>query len=120
MGLELLSIALGLSVFADLLRGRKVNIHSDDTGVECCTRKGSASSFDHCTLIYQMWAHISRDPIFAWICRVPTDDNIADLPSRLEYAVSRRMGAVFRDPFLDTGYLRSEVWAEFNRKCAME
>ena len=120
MGLELLSIALGLSVFADLLRGRKVIIHSDNTGAECCTRRGSASSFDHCSLIHQMWAHISRLHIFAWICRVPTDDNISDLPSRHEYAILQREGAVFRDPFLDAGYLRSEVWAEFNRKCTVE
>ena len=120
MGLELLSIALGLSVFADILRGRKVIIHSDNTGAECCTRRGSASSFDHCSLIHQMWAHISRLLIFAWICRVPTDDNISDLPSRQEYAILRREGAVFRDPYLDTGYLRPEVWAEFNRKCAVE
>jgi hypothetical protein len=34
MGLELLSISLGLSTFAELIRGRNVVIHSDNTGSE--------------------------------------------------------------------------------------
>jgi hypothetical protein len=34
MGLELLSISLGLSTFQDQLRGRKVVIHSDNSGSE--------------------------------------------------------------------------------------
>ena len=36
MGLELLSISLGLCTFADLIRGRSVVIHSDNTGAEVC------------------------------------------------------------------------------------
>ena len=34
MGLELLAIALGLSTFVNYLRGRKVIVHSDNTGSE--------------------------------------------------------------------------------------
>ena len=34
MGLELLSISLGLCTFADLIRGRNVVVHSDNTGAE--------------------------------------------------------------------------------------
>lgn len=34
MGLELLSISLGFSTFEELLRGRKVVVHSDNTGSE--------------------------------------------------------------------------------------
>ena len=120
MGLELLSIALGLSVFMDRLKGRKVIIHSDNTGAECCTRKGSAGAFDHCSLIHQMWAQISRNHIYAWVCRVPTDDNIADLPSRQEYCILRANNVKYRAPFLDGAYLRADVWAEFNRRCTVE
>ena len=36
MGLELLSISLGLSTFDELIRGRNVVIHSDNTGSEVC------------------------------------------------------------------------------------
>jgi len=117
MGLELLSIALALSVFEEQLRGRKVVIRSDNSGAEWCTRNGVARSFDHCHLIHQMWAHISRCHIFAWICRVPTDDNLADLPSRQEYGIlEKRVHAKFCPPRFDEGYMRPEVWAEFNRK----
>ena len=34
MGLELLSMSLGLCTFADLIRGRNVVVHSDNTGAE--------------------------------------------------------------------------------------
>ena len=34
MGLELLSITLGLQTFKELLHGSKVVIHSDNTGAE--------------------------------------------------------------------------------------
>ena len=34
MGLELLSISLGLCTFAELIRGRNVVVHSDNTGAE--------------------------------------------------------------------------------------
>ena len=34
MGLELLAISLGLATFVDTLRGRKVIVHSDNTGSE--------------------------------------------------------------------------------------
>ena len=34
MGLELLSITLGLQTFKGMLKGRKVVIHSDNTGAE--------------------------------------------------------------------------------------
>ena len=37
MGLELLSISLGLCTFADLIRGRNVVVHSDNTGAEVCS-----------------------------------------------------------------------------------
>ena len=33
-----------------------------------------------------------------WIERVPTDDNLADLPSREEYALLEEMHAQWREP----------------------
>ena len=54
-GLELLSIALALSTFGDLLRGRRCFIYSDNAGAEATLRKGSGRAFDHCSLIHAMW-----------------------------------------------------------------
>lgn len=111
MGLELLSIALGLSVFEKEIAGRKLVIHSDNTGAECCTRRGSARAFDHCSLIHQMWTHIAALGVFAWITRVPTDDNFADLPSRQSYDLLNAVGAEWREPRWLGMYLDAKAWA---------
>ena len=42
MGLELLSVALGLSSFSDLEQGRQVVIHSNNAGAEWAIRKGES------------------------------------------------------------------------------
>ena len=42
MGLELLSVALGLSSFSELVQGRQVVIHSDNAGAEWAIRKGES------------------------------------------------------------------------------
>ena len=82
MGLELLSISLGLSSFERLLRKKRVVIHSDNTGSEAATRKGTARSWDHAQLVHAQWLHAAIMGIDMHVVRVPTDDNIADLPSR--------------------------------------
>ena len=46
MGLELLSVALGLSSFSELVQGRQVVIHSDNAGAEWAIRTGE--SIMHC------------------------------------------------------------------------
>ena len=117
MGLELLSIALGLSSFEQFLMGRCVVIHSDNTGAECCFRKGAAKEFDHCSLIHNMWTQIARCHMNVWVCRVGTDDNIADLPSRFEYSALRFAGAQFVEPGFHESYESADAWAEFVRKC---
>ena len=83
MGLELLSISLGLSSFEQLLRKRRVVIHSDNTGSEAATKKGTARSWDHAQLVHAQWLHAAMLGIDMHVVRVPTDDNIADLPSRM-------------------------------------
>ena len=52
MGLELLAIALGLSTFSMILRGRRVRVWSDNTGNEASLRKGRARAFDHNALVF--------------------------------------------------------------------
>ena len=36
MSLEIMAIAVGLSTFAEELKGRKVVVYSDNTGAEVC------------------------------------------------------------------------------------
>lgn len=102
MGLELLSITLGLQTFKGMLQGRKVVIHSDNTGAEVrphvvahafallfCVlllqvafRRGSARSYDHAQLVHRQWLHAAVERLDIHVVRVATDDNLADLPSR--------------------------------------
>ena len=44
MGLEVLSVALGLCSFGDTLRGKHVRIYSDNTGAESAIQKGYHSA----------------------------------------------------------------------------
>ena len=79
MGLELLSISLGLWSFQNLLQGRKVVVHSDNTGAEvsrldpcrflqlqCFTcwqasvARGSARSWDHAQLVHHQWTQAAK------------------------------------------------------------
>ena len=82
MGLEIMSIALGISSFSELIKSRKVRVWSDNKGAEGCTRKGAAKSFDHNSLIHAFWLRAAQLRLEVFISRVPTKDNIADDPSR--------------------------------------
>ena len=66
--------------------------------VQECTRKGSARSWDHCQVVHEIWTQALMGKTRLWIERVPTDDNLADLPSREEYALLEEMHAQWREP----------------------
>lgn len=104
MGLELLSIALALSTFQRQCKGRRVIVHSDNRGAECCLRKGSAKQSDHCYLVNAVWAHALRKSMRLWIVRVPTSDNWADSPSREVYSALEVAGAIQCKPRLASCY----------------
>ena len=125
-GLEIFAIALGLSTFQLEVAGRVVIVHSDNTGTfvarrrpppllqspscfalgaEKGTARGSSRAFDHNRLIHAIWTQCLRQSISLWVQRVPTDDNLADLPSRSCYKLLAELGAVWRDPQLANLYL---------------
>jgi len=104
-GLEMLAIALGLSVFANELKGRKVIMFSDNKGAEGATRKGTAKAWDHCQIIHEIWTMALQSGIHLWLERVPTDDNVSDLPSRQEYSLLQEMGSVWREPVIASMFL---------------
>ena len=102
-GLELLSIALGMctsqalhsrasarprarpaTVFVQSgeSQGCDLHVYSDNTGAEACLRKGAAKAFDHSCIVHCMWKRAVELDVDLAVFRVPTDDNLADLPSR--------------------------------------
>ena len=80
--LETLAIALGLCTFFPLLVGRNVVLFGDNTGAEVSARKASAKHFDLCRIVHEIWSLTLCGGFGRWVERAPTDDNIADIPSR--------------------------------------
>ena len=94
----------GLSVFSAELQNRNVIIYSDNTGAEGATSKvyllllcssvsvtalrlllqGAAKRFDRSSLVHCIWKVLATTKTGAYIKRVPTLENIADLPSRCD------------------------------------
>ena len=109
MGLELLAISLGLSTSEPLLAGRNVVIHSDNSGAEISVRRGTARALDHAQLVHEHWFQLTRMRTNVFIKRVHTDDNIADLPSRCEFAIFREGPALEVPPSLCIEY-QGDAW----------
>ena len=110
MALEMLSIALGISSFSDILKGRRIVIWSDNTGAQAATSTGRAKSFDHACIAHCIWAELAKLHVQAHVERVPTDSNIADLPSRQEYELLHKIGAKEMEPKLSPVFLRPDAW----------
>ena len=120
MGLELLGLALALSTFGEIIRGCSVVMHCDNSGAEIAFSRGSARSWDHAQLVNAMWAHALLLKANIHVVRVSTDNNIADLPTRMQDdgaldAVMRlfeAVGTVCVPPRLDEMYYKDETWCE--------
>jgi hypothetical protein len=110
MALELMSIVLALSTFADACSGRRVVIHSDNKGAEEATRSGRAKSFDHGSLVHGMWTHALVAHMDLWVERVPSLHNIADSPSRRRYCLLNSVGAQKRQAMFHKIYDSPDSW----------
>ena len=106
---------------ASLFAGKRVVVHSDNTGSEvdlCCrcardqtitahwqvsVRRGTARSWDHAQLVHEQLLHAVQIGARLLVKRVATDDNIADLPSR----EARSMP-------LSQRFMRASLWQDFH------
>jgi len=132
MTLEVLSIALGVSTFASEIAGRNLVIWSDNTGAVAATRKGTVAhlvvcvclpvldllmpagatrGFDHNCLVHALWKRFAQLKLAVWVMRVPTSENIADDPSREDYCLLEKLGAVRSKPVLDNVFWHAQTWA---------
>jgi len=109
-GLEILAIALGLCTFDGLLRNRHIQIYSDNRGSERAAREGTSRQFDHSCLPHSFWTKLLEIHASAFVQRVATDDNVADLPSRLDFRLLNAMKAVFVEPVLDSRFRQPMAW----------
>ena len=60
-------------------------------GGERALASGAATSVDHNRLVHAVWMRALQLGLSLWSYRVPTKDNIADLPSREEYELLRQV-----------------------------
>ena len=104
------AIALGLSTFANLLATRRVVVWSDNVGSEACARKGTAKCWDHACIVHSLWKRAAELRVNLFVQRVPTAENVADLPSREDYGLMRAIGAVFVPPVMDAAFRQPSAW----------
>ena len=93
MGQEMLAVLLALTVFQQHIAGKVARVWTDNVGGEGALRRGSARQADHNRISLAVWSHAAQVPCGLWFERVPSEANIADLPSREDYVLLRRLGA---------------------------
>ena len=116
MGLELLSISLGIHTFADEIKNQRLVIHSDNRGSELAMRRGSAKVWDHAQLVHQLWEDLLMLSTQVFVVRVSTNANIADPPSRESFSIFEHVGAVFREPRLPDVYGLASTWEALHER----
>lgn len=110
--LEVLAIAVGLSTFGEMLENRRVIIFSDNIGAEGSVRKGASKAWDQSMLIHEIWTLAWKLKMHIWIHRVPSEENISDLPSRESYDLMRDLGAQWVPPTV------AGIFMDMARSCA--
>ena len=67
--------------------------------------------WDHAQLVSAHWLLAAEARMAVFVKRVKTDDNIADLPSRMDFRILQRLGACFVVPMLEPCVHAAEAWA---------
>ena len=112
----MLAIALALSTFGQMIAGRHVRVWSDNTGSESSTKKGAAKAFDHNCLVHCLWLMAAKLQIDMFVDRVPSAENISDLPSREEYELLGALGAQFVSRHLAECFFQVTSWRALQLK----
>ncbi len=85
-------------------------VFSDNVGAEIASSEGTARAWDYARVVHCIWLHAATIRAQLWIVRVPSDDNISDLPSREEYELIEYLGAKFKRPELASPTWNVESW----------
>ena len=90
--LELLAAVLAYTTFPEELRGRHVVHWIDNESAVYALAKGYSGSPDSARVVNLYHVSVAQLGATPWIEYVHTDDNIADLPSRGDFALLRVLG----------------------------
>ena len=116
MGTELLSVALGLCTFRNMCQGRTIRVWSDNKGAEHGMSRGTARSFDHGSIVHCIWKYAACIDAQLRIDRVPSEFNLADLPSREDYRLLKLTNTTFIEPVLDDMFHDPQQWESLSLK----
>jgi hypothetical protein len=93
MAWELLSILYGITAFGDLLAGKTFRIWSDNQAGCHSIIRGGAMAADHNLLVHKFWTLCFARRMNPWLEQIPSDDNLADGPTRSDLQVCWALGA---------------------------
>ena len=98
--LEVLAAVAVYTTFPEVVRGRDVVHFIDNAGALYALMNGSSSDVDSARLVHTFHALAVPLATRVWVAYVASKANLADLPSRREFALLRSMGAVWRETAL--------------------
>ena len=93
---EILAAVCAYLTFPDLIEGQLVHHFLDNTSALNGLIKGSSTRPDSARLIHEYCVAVLRLACRPWLGFVYSEDNMADLPSRKEFAMLRRLRAARR------------------------
>ena len=105
---EILPYNLALHCWGDMLRHRHVLVYIDNDGARHSWIRGSADAPYARAMIHQGTLKESELDTTPYFCRVPTSSNLGDGPSRMDFSMCYKLGAV-----------RSDISHELLCKCAL-
>ena len=100
---EVLPYTLALACWGETLRGKHVLVFIDNDGARHSWIRGTADSFYARAMIHSGTLLESELDVSTYFCRVPTHSNLADGPSRLDFSLCWKIGAV--ETVVDTAVL---------------
>ena len=90
--LEVLPVLVAARQWADRCLHRRVFYYVDNDGARFSLINMSSSSEVIQGILKELALHFAAKPSFPWYARVPSSSNVADLPSRLEFAWLKENG----------------------------
>ena len=93
------AVVLALLSFAPWFRGARLRIWVDNTCAEKMLFRGSGRAPDH-NRAHFVWTWALEQWCSLWLERVPSEDNLADEPSRQKFRTLQALGAELVMPVL--------------------
>ncbi|KAF4647668.1 hypothetical protein FOL47_004310, partial [Perkinsus chesapeaki] len=94
VALELCAAVTAINTFRDVLKGQCVWLYIDSRAAEFALIRGSSAKSDLNDMTASLWRTAASHSISIWISRVPSEQNIADGPSRRQYGDVIRLARV--------------------------